>query len=160
MKFQCEAGGIDFIDQASLQFVNTVELTAEPSVVFEALRDSQAWLEWFPDMTSAVWDAEPGAGVDRRVQVGAIKLKEYFFAWEPPHQMAFYVSETSLPFARRMVENYVVEETTGGSRFTYSVGMELRFPLSLVKFIARPIFARMFRNATLGFEQYVNQRSS
>ena len=73
--------------------------------------------------------------------------------------MAFYVSETSLPFARRMVENYVVEETTGGSRFTYSVGMELRFPLSLVKFIARPIFARMFRNATLGFEQYVNQRS-
>ena len=31
MKFQCEAGGIDFIDQASLQFVNTVELTAEPA---------------------------------------------------------------------------------------------------------------------------------
>ena len=57
--------------QASLQFVNTVELTAEPSVVFEALRDSQAWLEWFPDMTSAVWDAEPGAGVDRRAGPGA-----------------------------------------------------------------------------------------
>lgn len=72
--------------------------------------------------------------------------------------MAFYVSETSVPFARRMVENYTVEETSTGTRFTYSVGMQLRFPLSIVKFAAKPIFEKMFRDAAVSFEKYINQQ--
>ena len=159
MKFVCESGAVEFIDEAPLQFVNSVELNAPPAVVFEALRDSEAWLEWFPDMKSAVWDGEPGADADRRVQVGGIKLTEHFFIWQEPWQMAFFVSETSLPFARRMVENYTVEETPTGSRFTYAVGMELRFPLSWLKFAARGNFEKMFRNATLSFQEYVNQQA-
>ena len=89
-------------------------------------------------MSAARWLGEPGAGTDPLVKVGPMQITEHFIVWNPPYQMAFYVSETSLPFARRMVENYNIEETSSGSRFTYDVGLEFRFPLSLVKFAARP----------------------
>ena len=157
MKFKCEIVDINFIEREPLQFVNTVDLKAPPDAVFAALRDTDAWLRWFPDMKSAVWDGEPGAGTDRNVKVGAMTIKEHFMIWREPYQMAFYVSETSLPFARRMVENYTIEETATGSRFTYAVGMQLRFPLSLVPFAAKPKFEKMFRDATLSFEKYINQ---
>ena len=157
MKFECEAEGVDYIDQAPLQFVNTVDLKASPAQVFASLADTEAWLRWFPDMQSAQWDGEPGVGTDRMVEVGSMKITEHFTVWKAPYQMAFYVSETSLPFAKRMVENYTIEETDSGSRFTYAVGMQLRLPLSLVPFAARPKFDKMFRDATLSFEKYLNQ---
>lgn len=157
MKFTCEAGDISYIEQAPLQFINTVDLNAPPEAVFAALRETDAWLRWFPDMKSAVWQGEPGVGTDRVVKVGPMQITEHFVAWKEPEQMAFYVSETSLPFARRMVENYTIEETESGSRFTYAVGMEVRFPLSAVKFAARPKLAKMFRDAVSSFEKYINE---
>jgi len=156
MKFKCEIGDVNYIKRAPLQFINTVDLKAPPEAVFSALRETDAWLRWFPDMKSAVWDGEPGVGTDRNVKVGAMTIKEHFVIWREPYQMAFYVSETSLPFAKRMVENYTIEEIAAGSRFTYAVGMELRFPLSAVKFAAKPKFEKMFRDATVSFEKYVN----
>jgi len=159
MKFVCEPGEIEYIQRAPLQFVNTVELTASPEDVFSSLRDTNAWLEWFPDMKSAEWEGEPGAGTDRVVKVGAMTIREHFMLWNEPTQMAFYVSETSLPFAKRMVENYTIEETTNGSRFTYAVGMQPRFPLSMLKFALKPQMTKMFRDATASFERYINQRN-
>lgn len=158
MKFKCDVDDVSFIERAPLQFINTVDLDAPPEAVFAGLRETDAWLRWFPDMKSAVWEGEPGAGTDRIVKVGAIEIKEHFVIWKEPSQMAFYVSETSLPFAKRMVENYTIEETSTGSRFTYSVGMQLRFPLSVVKFAAKSKFEKMFLDATLGFEKYINQQ--
>ena len=159
MKFKCEAGDINYIEHAPLQFINTVELEAPPEAVFAALSDTDAWLRWFPDMKSAEWEGEPGVGTDRIVRVGAMQIKEHFVIWEEPYQMAFYVSETSLPFAKRMVENYTIEETSSGSRFTYAVGMDVRFPLSAVKFAAKPKLGKMFRDAIISFEKYMNQQA-
>lgn len=156
MKFECEAGDVDYIDEAPLQFINTVELNAPPAAVFESLADTEAWLRWFPDMKSAAWQGEAGAGTDRLVTVGSMQICEHFTVWREPYQMAFYVRETTLPFAKKMVENYIIEETASGSRFTYAVGMQLRFPLSLVKFAARPKFEKMFRDATTSFGAYIN----
>lgn len=159
MKFKCEPGNISFIASAPLQFINTVELKAAPDAVFAALRETAAWLQWFPDMKSAEWDGEPGVGSDRNVKVGAMGIKEHFVIWKEPYQMAFYVSETSLPLAKRMVENYTVEETPTGSRFTYAVGMQLRFPLSVLKFAATPQLEKMFSDAIVSFEKYMNQQT-
>ena len=158
MKFKCESGNVEYIENAPVQFINSVDLDAPPETVFAALRDTDAWLQWFPDMTSAEWKGEPGAGTDRIVKVGPMEIKEHFVVWKEPHQMAFYVSETSLPFARRMVENYTVEETAAGSRFTYAVGMQFSFPLSLVAFAAKPKFEKMFKDAIVRFGDYINQR--
>jgi len=159
MKFKCEAGDINYIERAPLQFINTVDLKAPPEGVFDALRETEAWLHWFPDMKSAVWKGEPGVGTNRIVKVGPMEITEHFIAWSEPAQMAFHVSETSLPFARRMVENYTIEGTATGSRFTYAVGMELRFPLSVVKFAAKPKLEKMFRDAVTSFEKYMNQQA-
>lgn len=158
MKFKCEIGDISYIEHAPLQFINTVDITAPPEAVFAGLRETDAWLRWFPDMKSAVWEGEPGAGTNRIVKVGPMEITEHFVIWKEPTQMAFYVSDTSLPFARRMVENYTIEETSTGSRFTYAVGMQFRFPLSVLKFAAIPKFEKMFRDATLSFQQYMNQQ--
>ena len=158
MKFKCEVGDIDYIERAPLQFMNTVDLKAPPEAVFAALRDTEAWLRWFPDMKSATWKGEPGAGTNRIVKVGPMEINEHFVIWKEPTQMAFYVSETSLPFAKRMVENYTIEETSTGSRFTYAVGMEVRFPLSVLKFAAKPKLEKMFRDAVVSFEKYMNQQ--
>ena len=134
-----------------------MDLNAPPEAVFAGLRETDAWLRWFPDMKSARWEGEPGVGTNRIVKVGPMEINEHFVIWKEPTQMAFYVSETSLPFARRMVENYMIEETSTGSRFTYAVGMEVRFPLSVVKFAAKPKLEKMFREAVVSFEQYLNQ---
>ncbi len=158
MKFKCDVDDVSFIERAPLQFINTVDLKAPPEAVFAGLRETDAWLRWFPDMKSAVWEGEPGVGTNRLVKVGAMEIKEHFVVWKEPSQMAFYVSETSLPFARRMVENYTIEETATGSRFTYHVGMQLRFPLSVVKFAAKPNLEKMFRDAVVSFEKYMNQQ--
>ena len=158
MKFKCEIVDINFIEREPLQFVNTVDLKAPPDAVFAALRDTDAWLRWFPDMKSAMWEGEPGVGTNRIVKVGAMEIKEHFVIWREPYQMAFYVSETSLPFAKRMVENYTIEETSTGSRFTYAVGMQLRFPLSVLKFAAKPMLGKMFQDAVVSFEKYMNQQ--
>ena len=157
MKFPCEPDSVDYIEQAPMQFVNSVELKASPEVVFAALADTETWLQWFPDMTEARWEGEPGVGTDRLVKVGPMQIREHFITWQAPHQMVFYVSETSLPFAKRMVENYTIEETETGSRFTYAVGMQFRFPLSVVKFAAKPKFEKMFRDAVVSFGEYINQ---
>ena len=157
MKFECESGDINYIERAPLQFINTVDLQAPPDTVFASLRDTDAWLRWFPDMKSAVWEGEPGVGANRLVKVGSMEIKEHFVTWREPNQMAFYVSETSLPFAKRMVENYTLEEISTGSRFTYAVGMQLRFPLSAVKFAAKPRLEKMFKDAVASFEKYMNQ---
>lgn len=159
MKFKCEIDDVSFIDRAPLQFINTVELNASPEAVFAALSDTDAWLRWFPDMKSAVWEGEPGVGTNRIVKVGAMDIKEHFIIWREPYQMAFYVSETSLPLAKRMVENYTIEETSTGTRFTYAVGMQLRFPLSVLKFAAKPKLGKMFRDAVASFEKYINQQA-
>jgi len=156
MKFKCEAESISFIERAPLQFINTVDLKTQPETVFASLRETDAWLRWFPDMKSAEWDGEPGTGTNRLVKVGAMEIMEHFIEWREPYQMAFYVSETSLPFAKRMVENYTIEETSTGSRFTYAVGMQLRFPLSVLQFAAKPKFEKMFKDATDSFEKHIN----
>ncbi len=158
MKFKCEIGDVNSIEREPLQFTNTVDLKAPPEAVFASLRDTEAWLRWFPDMKSAVWEGEPGVGTNRIVKVGPMEIKEHFVIWREPFQMAFYVSETSLPFARRMVENYTIEETSMGSRFTYAVGMQLRFPLSVLKVVAKPNLNKMFRDATFSFEEFMNQQ--
>ena len=160
MKFECEASDVSFIDRAPLQFINVADLKASPSAVFASLSDTDQWLRWFPDMKSAAWEGEPGLGVRRTVKVGAMVIKEHFMVWNEPDQMAFYVVETSLPFAKCLVENYTIEETSTGSRFTYAVGIQPRFPLSLLKFAAKPILEKMFRDATASFERYVNQELS
>ncbi len=110
-----------------------------------------------PDDVVCVWEGEPGVGTNRIVKVGPMEIKEHFVIWREPFQMAFYISETSLPFAKRMVENYTIEETSTGSRFTYAVGMEVRFPLSVVKFAAKPKLEKMFHDAVVSFEKYMNQ---
>jgi uncharacterized protein YndB with AHSA1/START domain len=158
MRFKCEVGDIDYIERAPLRFINTVDLKAPPEEVFAALRDPDTWLLWFPDMTSAVWEGEPGVGTDRVVKAGPMAIREHFVVWREPHQMAFYISETSLPFAKRMVENYTIEQTSTGSRFTYAVGMQPRFPLSVVKFAVKAKFGKMFQDAVVGFEKYMHQR--
>ena len=158
MKFKCEIGDVDFIDRAPWQFINTVDLDAPPKAVFASLRDTDEWLRWFPDMKSAVWEGEPGVGTIRTVKVGAMEIKEHFVVWNEPDQMAFYIVETSLPFAKRMVENYTIEETSTGSRFTYAVGMQPRFPLSVLKIAVKPKFGKMFKDAIVSFEKHINEQ--
>ena len=69
-----------------------------------------------------------------------MEIKEHFVIWNEPCQLAFYISETSLPFAKCMVENYTIEATSTGSRFTYAVGMQPRFPLSFLESAVTPKF--------------------
>lgn len=159
MKFGCDASDVGFIERAPLQFINTVDLKAPPKAVFASLADTDEWLRWFPDMKSAVWEGEPGVGMIRTVKVGAMEIREHFIVWNEPDQMAFYISETSLPFAKCMVENYTIEETSTGSRFTYAVGMQPRFPLSILTFAVKPTMEKMFKNAIASFEKYMNNPS-
>lgn len=159
MKFKTQAADVDFIDTAPLQFINTVELNATPQQVFDSLANADHWLQWFPNMSSVEWRGTKGVGVKRFVKVGAMAIDEHFIRWDKGVRMAFYISATSMPFAKKMVEDYRIEATEKGSRFTYAVGLQLRTPLQVLTPVFNASFSKMFKEAVQSFQDFTNKKA-
>jgi len=152
---KCQKGTVEFIDDAKYQFINTIDVNVKPEYLFDVLADPDSWLQWFPNMKSATWMDKAGVGSERAVKVGSIGIVEHFIHWEPHKRFSFYVKETTMPFAKIMVEDYIIEPTQNGSRFTYKVGMTPLWTISWAPFLAKPIFSKMFRDATKSLKSYI-----
>lgn len=74
---------------------------------------------------------EVGVGVG----TGLLTLREQFFRWEEGRRHSFSVLQTNLPGFRRFGEDYLLEDTDSGCRFTWSFAFDTpsKFgPLGLV----------------------------
>lgn len=120
--FDLEPFDEDFFDTAPCRSSYVIELPVPPEQVWEGFTASPP-LAWCRVLDRARYTSERpyGVGTTRAVRVGKglISLRERFFRWEEGRRMSFYVTQATMPMFRRFGEDYLVEKTAAGSRFTW-----------------------------------------
>ena len=105
-----------------------VELDVPPERVWESLTSDRALADWGLGLHKLEWTSPRplGVGSTREVTLPgrAMTVRERFFRWDEGHRKTFYVTEADRPLLRRFGEDYMVEATPGGSRFTWTIAME------------------------------------
>jgi len=158
MRFPCHAVDSSLFDTAPMRFTNAVELDARPDEVFAILEDGESWPRWFAGMRKVAWTSNKpyGVGTTRTVWLTLGSVDEHFFRWEQDRRFSFYLTAHSMPLVHALAEDYLLEELAPGrTRFTYSVAIEPRLPLSMAGPVARTPIDSFLRNACKGLRSYV-----
>ena len=116
-----------FLDSAPLRYRHVVDLPVGPHEAWEALTADDAVVSWTPMITKVRWTSlRPyGVGTTKEVTAGGLAtLRERYYRWDEGKRKTFSVTESSLPGFRRFAEDYVVEPTPTGSRFTWTFAIE------------------------------------
>jgi Polyketide cyclase / dehydrase and lipid transport len=150
--FPLAEAGDEFLDSAPFRYCHSVEVPLSPDQVWAELTADNTMASWnrLPIVTGIRWISPRPFGVDtmREVTVahGALKIRERYFRWDEGKRKTFCGIETSLPLLRRFAEDYVVEPTPTGSRFTIVVAAEPRRQLTPLLRVADPATSLLVRN--------------
>lgn len=124
---QLEPVDATFFDDAPFVYRYPVELSVPPERVWESLISDRALAAWGLPLRRLEWTSPRpfGLGTSREVVLvgGLITFKERFFRWEEGERYSFYAESTNRNVLRSLAEDYLVEKTTGGSRFTWTIAM-------------------------------------
>lgn len=162
MKFNCRPVGIEFLDNAPVKFVNTVDLAASPAQVFAIFENAEAWPHWFKEILQVEWHhPQPyGVGTTRTVKLTTVTVEEYFFIWEQDNRFAFYLTSMSLPLANALVEVYeLIPIGENRSQFTHTVCLEPSFWLRLGGPWLLRSYEKMFQQAVKDLAVYVQDQA-
>ncbi len=157
---QCKTVDIDFIQRATTVVRSSTVLDASAEAVFGIFSEAEEWPKWFKGITKVVWTTPKpfGVGTTRTVSLGALKVEEYFFAWEDDRRFAFCFTSTNLPFVKALVEEYcLVPLGENSCEFTYTVAYDPALPLRLTGPIGRAALRRTFKQATRSLQRYVKK---
>ncbi|MEX2527610.1 MAG: SRPBCC family protein [Gemmatimonadota bacterium] len=138
--------------------MNEAVLDASPQEVFAIWADIHQWPLWFPEIQSGEWLSQGARGVGSRrlVHLEDLSVKETILAWDPGRRFSFCITAATRPLSHRIVEDYRLEAAEGGrSRFTWTVGFDLRWYIAPLSPIVKRKFGRMFRGATSGLVEYI-----
>ncbi|MFF8596799.1 SRPBCC family protein [Streptomyces sp. NPDC015220] len=120
---------------ASLYHARSVEVPYPVEETWAALTGDEV-SSWTKGMKRLTWTSPRpfGVGTTREIEMGGdFTLRERFFRWEEGRRKTFTAVEGTRPIFRHLVEDYVVEPTAGGSRFSWRWAAELNRPWSLLK---------------------------
>ena len=105
-----------------------VELDVPPERVWAALTSDRSMADWGLGLPALRWTSPRpfGVGTTREVvlPLWAATVREYFFRWDEGERSSFYGTELNRPLLRSFAEDYVVEPTATGSRFTWTIAVE------------------------------------
>jgi uncharacterized protein YndB with AHSA1/START domain len=135
-----------------------VELDVCPERVWESLTSDRALAAWGLGLHSLTWTSPRpfGVGTTREVVLPGkvLTVRERFFRWEEGSRKSFYGTEVNRPVLNRIAEDYLVEKTDSGSRFTWTIALEptdrtkrllqIAAPVNKLTFHAVPIRARKY----------------
>jgi hypothetical protein len=156
MAFAVEPADESFFDSAPFRYVYPMELAASPEKVWAGLTADRA-LYWVRGLRVTWTSARPFAvGTTRTAagMFGVVRLYERYFRWEDGRRQSFTVLRANSPLFRRFAEDYLVEPTDGGCRFTWTFAVEPRGPKPIaaaVGAVQRLIFAAMARDTRRHF---------
>jgi hypothetical protein len=130
MNFTLQPVDSYFFTRAPKVLKASVELNQSVEQVWDKLtRDGG--MEWVPGLKGPRWTSPKpfGVGTTRTVAMagGLIKVKERYFHWEESPtrcQKSFYVESSSGPGLQALAEDYIVEATPNGCRFTWVLALE------------------------------------
>ena len=141
---------------------------ADASQVFRASFDialpaADVWAELVADgalgfcrsLRGARWTSPRpfGVGTTRTMPglYGLLVIEERFFCWEDGHRKSFYVERANLPLFRRFAEDYLLEETPGGCRLTWTIAADPTPAGRLGAPLNRFVVSGMFRDVRRHF---------
>jgi len=104
-----------------------VELNVSPERVWESLVSDGSLADWGLGIKLRWMSPRPfGVGTSREVvlPLGLMTVRERFFLWDEGQRYAFYVESANRRIIRRFAEDYLVEKTEHGSRFTWTIAIE------------------------------------
>ncbi|MFJ9459218.1 SRPBCC family protein [Kitasatospora sp. NPDC101447] len=125
---------VSFFDTAPHRHSFTMDLPVAPETVWQGLAGDTP-LSWCRGLSGGRYTspAPHGVGTTREITArGVLRLREEFVRWEEGVRHSFCVAQASLPLFRRFGEDYLVEPTASGTRFTWTFAFE---PVPL---LARP----------------------
>jgi hypothetical protein len=105
--------GLDFLKSAPTILEFSEQVRAPQATVWSVIgADPTAWTPWFPGLKEGAFTsaAPHGVGTKRQVKVrGVGRYKETIVAWDEGSRMAYRVDATSMPIARALLEDWVLE---------------------------------------------------
>jgi hypothetical protein len=129
--FDLEPFEDDFFTRAPERSSYTLDLPVPAERVWAELTGERP-LAWCRALTGGTYTSDRPYGVrtTRTMGIlgGVLKFRERYIRWEEGRRQSFYVEQATMPIFRKFGEDYVVEETAGGSRLTWTLVHELRFP--------------------------------
>jgi len=129
MAFSLEPVDESFFTDAPQRYVFSMDLPVPPERVWEEAMAGEQPLPFVRGL-SVRWISPAPRGVDStrvaKTGFGAIRLQERYFVWDEGHRNAFMGTAINVPLFSRFAENYVVEPTASGSRFTWTFASDLR----------------------------------
>ena len=148
------AEGLDFLKSAPVILDFSAQVRAPQADVWKVIgADPSTWVPWFPGLREGAFTspAPYGVGTKRQVRVrGVGRYRETIVAWDAGSRMAYRVDSTSLPIARALLEDWVLEPhgDTTTVHWTFAIDPTPIFRLTLrlsPKTIGR-VFTKAMRN--------------
>jgi uncharacterized protein YndB with AHSA1/START domain len=164
---QCAMGQLnekppEWIHSAPFQTSATRKIDATPDEVFAALIDHETWPEWFDAIirVERFGDQHEGVGSERRVFINKrVGIDEEFNVWEPGERWGFVVTSATVGGLKSMVELVTIDDLGDGkSSVTYKMGIEGKFPLSLLLKVAKAPMAKNLGKALDNLGPHITAR--
>ena len=147
-----------FFDTAPHVYTFTHELPVAPERVWESLVSDHSVADWTPLLQSIEWTSPRpfGVGTTRTVVLPtkAITIHEHFFRWEEGRRFSFHGVEATLPLFARYAEDYIVEPSGAGTRFTWSFALEGTSKTALAMWVLSPANRLTFGAMARGSKSY------
>ncbi|UUZ61362.1 SRPBCC family protein [Nocardioides sp. B-3] len=131
------------------------------ATLWAALAADDAVVSWGVGATGMRWTTPKpyGVGTVREVTVAGIAtVREQFYRWDEGQRMSFFVAESTRPGIRRMVEDYVVEETATGSRLTRTVALEVSHLAGPTAIVLKPVLGPAIGSMVNGLKKKLTTR--
>jgi hypothetical protein len=151
MPFELEPADEDFLTTAPQRYSYPMDLPVPAEKVWAVL-GGDVPMDFVRGLTIRWTSAAPrSVGATRRANgaFGAIRLDERYFIWDDGRRTAFTVESANVPLFRRFAEDYIVEPTAGGCRFTWTFAVEPRGPRAIAAangIVQRGMFGQMARD--------------
>lgn len=141
-----------FFDTAPRRYRHVVDIPVEPAEVWSALTADDTIVSWSNLLSGLRWTSPRpfGVGSTREVTIGPATVRERYYRWQDGERKSFYVTESSVPGLRRFAEDYRVERTAAGSRFTWTFAIEPGPVLSPLLCLADPVLRLVTGRAARG----------
>ncbi|MFO0744314.1 MAG: SRPBCC family protein [Myxococcota bacterium] len=146
MWFKVRAADATFAAEAKKHFIFDFKVKAPAADTFALITDPSGLDRWLPDLKSASWQTQPphGVGSVREVRLTTIAVHERILVWEPGERFVFTIVKASVPILARMVEDYRLEPTPGGTRVQWTVAYQPNFFAVPLEPILKKRFSKMF----------------
>lgn len=143
-----------FLAAAPVIHSETIEVPVPPEVVWRELTGDKA-LSWLG--MKLVWGPQrTGVGATRQIgpPVGP-KASEKFFIWDDGTRKTFYIEKLPVPAPglRTFVEDYVIEPTDKGAKFTWTFALDGAGPFGNSK-LATPVVRAILKLAMKRTQRY------